>query len=271
MGRNKLLSTTVGIVVTVTLLAFAMLMRPAHCSTTTPASATEVASSLTHGVAWIWPDSNGPKRGDAVSYPEAAVLIESLMLRNGIAQHGGRTSSLNLPTDVRILPVIHVEVGEDEPAQFTEAQITAVLAAVRRQAGVAASGAGWLQLDFEAPARQREAYRALVTSIRQALPASVRLSVTALAHWCTQGNWLDQLPVDEVVPMLYRLGPHAGHWRDLFTKDSSSLAQRCRGSALGFATNDPPSLELLQRTPRPYWFDETAWSNPSHPPRYITP
>jgi hypothetical protein len=99
----------------------------------------------------------------------------------------------------------------------------------------------------------------------------VRLSVTALAHWCTQGDWLDRLPVDEVVPMLYRLGAHADEWRRRFAQGDAGLARRCQGPALGFATNDPPPPALLARAARPYWFDEAAWSNPSRPPRHLVP
>jgi hypothetical protein len=238
-----------------------------------PASSAEVAASLTHGVAWIWPDSNGPRaaHGDASPYREAAVLVESLMLRAGGIEHGGRTQPLALPAGVRLVPVVHLEAAEDAPAEFTPAQRDAIVAAVRRQGGTAAAGAGLLQLDFEAPARQRDAYRKLVATVREALPAGVRLSVTVLAHWCAQGDWLDRLPVDEVVPMLYRLGPHADDWRRRFAQDDAGLARRCRGPALGFATNDPPPAALIARAARPYWFDEAAWSNPSRPPRHLVP
>lgn len=235
----------------------------------TPATPAEVASSIEGGVAWIWPDSNGPHARAHLPvprYPEAAVLAESLVLRAVGVERGGRRQPLVLPAGVRLLPVIHVEAAGDAPATFTPAHRAAVLAAVRRHAGAAAAGAGVLQLDFEAPPRQREAYVRLVADVRDALPAHVRLSVTALAHWCVQGDWLDRLPVDEVVPMLYRLGPQAASWRQRFAQPDPRLARRCRGQALGFATNDPPPASLLARVTRPYWFDESAWSNPSHPP-----
>ena len=237
---------------------------------TSPASGNEVAASLAHGVAWIWPGSNGP-RGDTASYREAAVLVESLVLRADGVERRGRTQPLRLPPGVRIVPVLHVEAAAEAAATFTPAQRDAIVAAARRHAPLAAAGAGLLQLDFEAPARQREAYRELVTALRQALPADVRLGVTALAHWCTQGDWLDRLPVDEVVPMLYRLGPDAAQWRDRFVRDDAALARRCRGPSFGFATNDPPPQALLARATRPYWFDESAWSNPSQPPPYLLP
>ena len=237
-------------------------------------SPTDVAASLARGVAWIWPNSNGPQTGATrvVPYREAAVLVESLVLRaDGSTERTARTAPLTLPAGVHILPVVHVESAADTAAELTPTQVDAILAAVRRQAATAVAGAGLLQLDFEAPLRQREAYRTLVAAVRNTLPAQVRLSVTVLAHWCTQGDWLDQLPVDEVVPMLYRLGPHADGWRRRFAQDAAGLAQRCRGPALGFATNDPPSPALLARATRPYWFDESAWSNPSRPPRYLVP
>lgn len=239
----------------------------------TRASAAEIAASLARGIAWIWPDSNGPQsaHNNAAPYGEAAVLVESLVLRGAGIEHGGRTWPLALPAGVSLIPVVHVEAAADVPAEFTPAQRNAVIAAVRRQAATAAAGAGLLQLDFEAPARSRKAYGELVAAVREALPTGVRLSVTALAHWCAQGDWLDRLPVDEVVPMLYHLGTHADDWRRRFVQDDTGLARRCRGPALGFATNDPPPPALLARSARPYWFDEASWSNPSRPPRHLTP
>jgi hypothetical protein len=199
------------------------------------------------------------------------VLVESLILRASTVEHRGRTRPLSLPPGVRVMPVLHIETAADAPNAFTPQQNDAILAAVRRQSQTAVKGAGLLQIDFEAPARQRDAYRALLVSVRQALPPGVRLGVTALAHWCTQGDWLDHLPVDEVVPMLYRLGPHADDWRRRFAEGDTRLVRRCRGAAMGFATNDPPPQALLVRTTRAYWFDDTAWSNLSQPTVYIAP
>jgi hypothetical protein len=182
-----------------------------------------------------------------------------------------RTQPLILPMGVRVLPVLHVEAGPDAPDVLSDAQRDALVDAFARHAADAAAGAGMIQLDFEAPRRQRASYQALVAAIRAALPASVKLSVTALGHWCTQGAWLDRLPVDEVVPMLYRMGPQSSRWRERWLHDDPALAARCRGPALGFATNDPPPAALLARTLRPYWFDESAWSNPSVPPPGLVP
>ncbi|MFO1217894.1 MAG: hypothetical protein U1E89_05855 [Burkholderiaceae bacterium] len=232
------------------------------------ATAADISSSLSRGAAWIWPGSNGPLVGTqaAAPYREAAVLVESMLIRQGHIERSARTRPYRLPAGARLLPVLHVEAAGDAPDALTPAQQQTIVAAALRLTAESA-GSGWLQLDFEAPARQRQAYAQLVAALRAALPPQVRLSVTALAHWCTQGDWLDRLAADEVVPMLYRLGRQAERWRERFVDPAAAgLARRCRGPAMGFATNDPPPVALLHRVARPYWFDESAWSNPSHPP-----
>jgi hypothetical protein len=149
------------------------------------------------------------------------------------------------------------------------AQREAVVRALLRQVAAADGGAGVVQLDFEAPPRQRSSYRQLIAEARAALPDRIRLSVTALAHWCAEGDWLDRLEADEVVPMLYRLGPQASLWRHRIARGDPALARRCRGPAMGFATDEPPPAALLRRIERAYWFDNDAWSNPSRPTVYL--
>lgn len=249
-----------------------------------PATAAAMAGSLARGVAWIWPTSHGPRWETSAAarrpgtapptapYREAAVLVESLVLRAQGVERGARRLPLPLPPGVKPLPVVHVEAAADAPDRFTPAQLAALEAAVRRHAPLAAAGAGLLQLDFEAPRRQWPAYRELIARLRRTLPAELRLSVTALAHWCTDPQrWLDQLPVDEVVPMLYRLGAQPARWHQRFLDGDARLATRCRGPALGFATDEPPPAALLDRTARAYWFDAAGWSNPAAPPRHLLP
>ncbi len=242
------------------------------------ASADEVAKSLSRGIVWVWPASNGPlpvQHSTSLSLPgplyrEAAVLVESMLIRERHIERSARQQPFPLPANAQLLPVLHVEAASDAPDLITPAQQQVIVQAAVRMA--ANTRSGLVQLDFEAPKRHRTAYVELVAAIRSALPSQVRLSVTALAHWCTQGDWLDRLAADEVVPMLYRLGPNAENWRAKFMNPKAAgLAQRCHGYALGFATNDAPPAALLQRVVRPYWFDESAWSNPSRPPPHPDP
>jgi len=63
-----------------------------------------------------------------------------------------------------------------------------------------------LQIDFDATRSQRSFYRKVIEETRRRMPAKMPLSITALASWCSRPSWLEGLPVDEAVPMLFRMG-----------------------------------------------------------------
>ena len=50
-----------------------------------------------------------------------------------------------------------------------------------------------IQIDFDATKSERSFYRELITDLRQRLPANVHLSITALASWCMDDDWLSDL------------------------------------------------------------------------------
>jgi hypothetical protein len=64
-----------------------------------------------------------------------------------------------------------------------------------------------IQVDFDARLSQRPFYSLVLTALRRQLPVHVPLSITALASWCAYDDWIGDLPVDEAVPMYFRMGP----------------------------------------------------------------
>ena len=63
-----------------------------------------------------------------------------------------------------------------------------------------------MQIDFDAPVSARAFYRRLIEEVRKRLGPDVFLSITALASWCDAGSWMTDLPVDEIVPLVFRMG-----------------------------------------------------------------
>jgi hypothetical protein len=112
-----------------------------------------------------------------------------------------------------------------------------------------------LQIDFDARASERPFYRALLWAVR-ARTGAMPLSMTALASWCAADNWLDELPIDEAIPMMFRLGPFNEPFRRAATAGRWSSA-RCRGS-VGVSIDEPQSLRLQAR--RKYVFSPRRWS-----------
>ncbi|MDR3507480.1 MAG: hypothetical protein P4L64_06240 [Caulobacteraceae bacterium] len=66
-----------------------------------------------------------------------------------------------------------------------------------------------VQVDFEVRASERAILLDLLKDVRAGLPPATHLSMTALASWCDTDRWLAEAPVDEIAPMLFRMG-HAG-------------------------------------------------------------
>ena len=123
----------------------------------------EQARSLAAGIAWIWPDSLGPKtgvlqRGRPARYQEAAVLVESFVLRAHGIERGARRAPLPLPKGSGV-PVIHVESAPMRLINSPLVRRDVLLNAVVRQAGAAIRQSGWVQMDFRVPLRQRPAYQ----------------------------------------------------------------------------------------------------------------
>jgi hypothetical protein len=74
--------------------------------------------------------------------------------------------------------------------------------------------------------------------------------MTALASWCEADHWIDGLPVDEAVPMLFRMG----HGERAPREFRPSL---CKGS-VGVSLDEP--VTVPSRDARLYVFSPRAWT-----------
>jgi hypothetical protein len=255
-------------------MASALAVASALWLTVCPATArTAPAPGPAENIAWVWPGGDAPPAG----FSQVAAVVETLVLQGRGVQRSPRARPLLLAPGTALIPVVHVQSRADTPDALAPAQQTAVVAAMLRHVG--AASAGWVQLDFEAPERQRESYLALVRMLRAALPPGLRLSVTAQAGWCGRSpgaaeGWLARLPADEVVPMLYRLGPQAEAWRARWRElpaagavgsTAARLDPRCTEGALGFSMQEPPDPALRAQARRAYWFHERHWSRVASP------
>jgi hypothetical protein len=145
--------------------------------------------------------------------------------------------------------------------------VTRIDAAVRPSGGILDAMAGAIagtarlprvraiQVDFDAAASQRSAYRDLLHRVRAAIGPDLPLSMTALASWCAGDPWLDGLPVDEAVPMLFEMGAPEPRLR--LGVDHVVRATACRG-AVGISLGEP--IRLPRDGRRVYVFNHAPWS-----------
>jgi hypothetical protein len=175
---------------------------------------------------------------------EGAVLVAVTRIevrRSGPAEAGRYLPRMPGPPDPPGLP------GLPGPTDAIAAAI-APTALLPRVAGV--------QVDFDATASQRTFYRDLLARLRAKLPPQTVLSMTALASWCVGDDWLGGLPIDEAVPMLFRMGPA----NEPFTRVALSRSEarhECRG-AVGRSTDEPLAVDARRR--RVYVFNPKPWT-----------
>jgi hypothetical protein len=116
-------------------------------------------------------------------------------------------------------------------------------------------GAAALQVDFDARRSQQAFYANLLRELRRRMPPALPLSITALASWCSYDDWLRSLPIDEAVPMFFRMEPD----RRYASQDRPQFLIReplCKGS-VGVSTREPYPVSLTGK--RVYIFPDRGW------------
>ena len=151
--------------------------------------------------------------------------------------------------------LVHVQIDHERPLVWTPLLRSRTSAAILHYA--AAIPARRVQLDFEVRASERAVLLDVLADVRRGLPAGSLLSMTALASWCDSEGWLERAPVDEIVPMLFRMTAGGEALGKRLAAGGDFRNPRCR-AALGLATDSP-----IARAPpgrRVYMFNPRSWT-----------
>jgi len=116
------------------------------------------------------------------------------------------------------------------------------------------------QIDFDAVESQIDFYKRLIIDVREKLPKEIKLSITSLVSWCTSGTpWFDGLPIDEIVPMFFRLGRDENLYWQKIEQGSLKLDISCQKSVGIAADESLPNKIYLENKPI-YIFNNKYWS-----------
>ena len=121
-----------------------------------------------------------------------------------------------------------------------------------------------VQIDFDARQSERGFYTELLKELRASLPYDLKLSMTALASWCLGDYWLANLPVDEVVPMVFSMGRDGKRIKFEIARHKGFTGQKCQ-CAVGLSSKsilEQPFTQLL-RNRHIYVFSHTSWTKES--------
>jgi hypothetical protein len=197
-------------------------------------------------ILWVW-----ERREDLSSLnPQTtaiATLDRTLLLGRTIAI-APRRQPYVYPAGIIRISVVRIEA----PGTIDPALEPAVADLVLDTLSTSSSA---LQIDFDARHSQRDFYTALLRDLRRRMPPSRPLSITALASWCSTDDWIKYLPVDEAVPMLFRMEPD----RRFAPPDLPWLRIReplCQ-SSIGISTREPSPASTAGK--RVYIFPDRGW------------
>lgn len=183
-----------------------------------------------------------------------AYLAKTITLRGDKVVMRPRLQPLQLAPGTKVVAVVRIETDRTEVPSLSSSQLQQTVREIRNTAASSV-----LQLDFDATVSQRNFYRDLLTTLRRELPSSVSLSITALASWCAGDDWLHDLPIDEAVPMLFRLGVDEPLFQRRLETGQRFESRMCRNAA-GMSTDEPVNPPAVQRL---YIFNPAPWSKDS--------
>lgn len=206
-----------------------------------------------HVVLWAW---ERPENLDFIDPRQVSVAFLARTIRLQAEQTivTPRRQPLKFASGTELIAVARIET---EHAELSPSQLEETVSALRQMAQSANVRA--IQIDFDAKLSERDFYRELLQTLRRQIPAQLPISITALASWCIHDDWLSGLPINEAVPMLFRLGVERDEIRSYLASGKKFRGRFCQNS-LGVST-DEPIEGLTGRTPQKvYVFNPQPWT-----------
>lgn len=183
-----------------------------------------------------------------------AFLAKTIYLRGDKVVVKPRLQPLRVAPGTKVVPVVRIETDRRDVPTLSSLQAQQTAREILNS-----SVSSVVQIDFDATVSERNFYRELLTTVRRQLPESTSLSITALASWCAGDDWLHDLPIDEAVPMLFRLGVDERQFQRRLATGQPFESRMCQDAA-GVSTDEPVTAPAVDRL---YIFSPEPWSKES--------
>jgi len=207
-------------------------------------------------VLWAWERPETLETLDPNRFA-VAFLAQTLALKNGEVILAPRHQPLDVSPETKLIAVTRIE------SQKTTGQYAALSDAQRQKAvelilrTMQLRNVSAIQIDFDVTSSERDFYRALLHDVRAKLPDNLALSMTALASFCVGDRWLSDLPVDEAVPMIFRMGADDRSIKTLLSSGDDFREPLCQKS-YGIAIDEPLGIQFKPGR-RVYVFNHRSW------------
>ncbi|HEX9545224.1 MAG TPA: hypothetical protein VF955_08565 [Pyrinomonadaceae bacterium] len=224
-----------------------------HANNFARSSKVETATLPPALILWAW------ERPEDLTFIESkqisvAYLAKTIFLRGQGVVTKPRLQPLSIPAGTTVIPVARIETDREMPPTLSDVQARDAATEISQLALL--PNVPMVQVDFDATTTQRQFYRALLIELRKRMPSATKLSITALASWCQGDDWLADLPIDEAVPMLFRMGIDRNAILSRLSGDGFRMT-RCESTA-GISTDE--NIDNMPAVPRLYVFNPSGWN-----------
>lgn len=197
---------------------------------------------------WAW------DRFDDLSFLKDGTSVTSyagtFYLRDNRSIFDPRRKELICPKETARIPSFRIESVNKIDPDYEESAIAGICDTIKQYFRTHSECQKMVQIDFDARASERDLYKKLLVKLRQTLKSTqytsdVKISITALASWCLKDKWMQNLDVDEIVIMLFSLGPDK---EDVLTdlKDTNLDTGNKASTAIGISANETETNEALK-------------------------
>ena len=208
-------------------------------------------------ILWAWEREEDLEFLDSNKFA-VAFLAQTLVLKGDEVVFNPRRQPLKVRPDTQLIAVTRIESQKTTgaPTALNASQREKLIDLVLKTRELKNVSA--IQIDFDAMTSEREFYRSFLLQLREKLPDNIPLSMTALASFCVGDRWLDDLPVDEAIPMIFRMGTDDVKIKLFLAKGNDFHEPICRRS-YGIAVDEPLTINFASSRRR-YVFNARAWT-----------
>ena len=207
---------------------------------------------------WAW---ERPENLEGIDTTKVGVafLAQTLTLSGDDVRVEPRRQPLNVRPGTKLVAVTRIEARKKAGGQIalSEKQREKIVTLVSRTLELPDIIA--VQIDYDVVVSEREFYRKLLNELRSKLPDDVPLSITSLASFCLGDRWLDGLPIDEAIPMIFRMGSDDREIKQHFESGGDVREPLCRAS-YGISLDEPFKMQFDSGR-RIYVFNDRPWND----------
>ena len=193
-------------------------------------------------ILWAWERAEDLRFLDTNKFG-VAFLAQTLILESDEIVFRPRRQPLQLAPNTYLIAVTRIETGKEKNLRPTlsDRQKKEIISLIKRSLQLPDVKA--VQIDFDVMVSERSFYKSMVEDLRRELPDKTPLTITALASWCVGDRWFNEMPIDEAVPMAFRMGADDKPIRDYLAKENDWREPLCRGS-YGIALDEPLQMKF---------------------------